>query len=76
MSDELYFLWSRVVQDDLLELLRRQLVQGLQLAQALSVALVELEEVGSAVLQQVQDQAQTGGPGVGHGGHSGGQVWG
>lgn len=50
----------------LLELLRRQLIQGLQLAQALSVTLVEPEEICSAVLQQVQDQTQAGGPGVSH----------
>lgn len=50
----------------LLELLRRQLIQALQLAQALSVTLVEPEEICSAVLQQVQDQTQAGGSGISH----------
>lgn len=50
----------------LLELLRRELIQALQLAQALSVTLVEAEEICSAVLQQVHDQTQAGGPGVSH----------
>lgn len=51
---------------DLFELFRRQLIQTLQLAQALSVTLVEPEEICSTVLQQVQDQAQAGCSGVCH----------
>ena len=57
---------SVLVHHYLLELLGGQLVQALQLAQALSVTLVEAEEICSAVLQQVQDQTQGGGPGVRH----------
>lgn len=48
----------------LFELLWRQLVQVLQFAQVLSVTLVELKELSSTVLQQVQDQTQGRVPGV------------
>lgn len=59
--------WRSVLpQNYLLELLRRQLIQALELSQALSVTLMEPEEICSAVLQQVQDQTQAGGPGVRH----------
>ncbi|TNN85087.1 FYVE, RhoGEF and PH domain-containing protein 4 [Liparis tanakae] len=53
------------------KLVGRQLIQGLQLAQALSVTLVEPEEVRRGVLQQVEDQTQAGDPGVGHGRQAG-----
>lgn len=58
--------WSVLIHDYLLELLRRQLIQALQLAKALPVTLVKPEEICSAVLQQVQDQAKARGPGVNH----------
>lgn len=59
--------WHSVLaQNYLLELLRRQLIEALELSQALSVTLMEPEEICSAVLQQVQDQTQAGGPGVCH----------
>lgn len=57
---------SILAQNYLLELLRRQLIQALELSQTLSVTLMEPEEICSAVLQQVQDQTQAGGPGVRH----------
>ena len=44
----------------LLELFWGQLLQALQLAQGLSMALVEAEEVRSAVLQQEENQTQAG----------------
>lgn len=63
--------FSVLVHHYLLEFFRRQLIQALQLAQALSVTLVEPEEICCAVLEQVQDQTQAGGPGVSHRWHSG-----
>lgn len=42
----------------LLELLWRQLIQVLQLAQTLSMTLVELEKLCSTVLQQIKDQTK------------------
>lgn len=50
----------------LFEFLRWQLIQALQLAQTLSVTLVETEEIWSAVFQKVQDQTESGDRGVRH----------
>ncbi len=51
----------------LLQLLRGKLLHSLQLVQTLSVAVVISEEVSGAVLQQEQNQSQTGHPRRGNG---------